>query len=154
MLIRKYQEGEGRALLQIYYTAIHLVASRDYTSEQIQAWAPKDLDPALWQRRMRGISPFVAELPRVLVGYADLQPIGYIDHFFVSGQHQRQGIGSKLMTYLIDQAKSKGISELTSDVSRTAQPFYQRFGFAVIEQRSPVVRGVVIPNALMSRRVA
>jgi putative acetyltransferase len=152
--IRRYQEGEEPALFEVYYSAIHIVASRDYTPEQIQAWAPRDLDPSLWQRRMRGISPFVAELDGIVVGYADLQPTGYIDHFFVSGRHPRQGIGSSLMEHLLKEAASRGISEMTSDVSRTAQPFYEKFGFAIVEQRSPVIRGVVVPNALMSRRVA
>lgn len=38
---------------------------------------------------------------------------------------------------------------LSSDVSLTAQPFFARFGFEIVEQRCPVIRGVAIPNALM-----
>lgn len=150
--IRRYKEGEEPALFEVHYSAIHLVACRDYTPEQIQAWAPGDLDPSIWEKRIRGINPFVVELNGRIVGYADLQSNGYIDHFFVSGEHPRQGIGSLLMTHLLREAGSRGLLELTSNVSRTAQPFYEKFGFAVVEQRSPVVRGVVIPNALMRRR--
>lgn len=151
--IRRYQPGEEVALFDIYFTAIHLVASHDYTAEQIQAWAPRDLDVALWKNKMCEINPFVAELNGELVGYADVQSNGYIDHFFVSGKHPRQGIGSLLMTRILAQAISVGIPSLTSHVSRTAQPFFARFGFMVVEQRSPEVRGVVIPNALMSRNL-
>ena len=43
----------------------------------------------------------------------------------------------------------RGLAELTSDVSRTAQGFYERFGFRVVERRMPMRRGVVIPNARM-----
>ena len=43
--------------------------------------------------------------------------------------------------------------ELTSDVSRTAQPLFERFGFTVVEERQPELRGVVIPNAFMRLRV-
>lgn len=50
-----------------------------------------------------------------------------------------------------DEATSLGLTELTSDVSRTAQPFFQKFGFSIIEKCSPEVRGVVIPNALMHK---
>jgi putative acetyltransferase len=103
---------------------------------------------------MHAIKPIVAEMNGRIVGYADLQPTGYIDHFFVSGEHPRQGIGSRLMTHLIQEAKDKDIAELTSDVSRAAQPFYERFGFTIVEERCPIVRGVAVPNALMSRRVA
>ena len=46
--IRRYKHGEEQALFAVYYSAIHLTASRDYTPEQVQAWAPRDLDAALW----------------------------------------------------------------------------------------------------------
>lgn len=151
MNIRRFISGEERALFEVYYSAIHLVASRDYTPAQINAWAPLDLDQALWAERMRGINPFVAELDGNLVGYADVQPSGYIDHFFVSGHHPRQGIGQKLMEALHIEAASLGLSEMTSDVSHTAQPFFAKFGFTVIEQRQPELRGVVVPNALMRK---
>ena len=152
-LIRRYRPGEEAALFEIYHSAIHLLASRDYAPEQIQAWAPRDLDQGLWAARIRGIHPFVAELGGELVGYADLQANGYIDHFFVSGHHGRRGIGTALMNHLLDQARAASLTELTSDVSRTAQPFYERFGFTVVEERRPELRGVVIPNALMRLRV-
>ena len=154
LLIRRHQEGEEPALFEVYYSAIHLIASRDYTPEQIQAWAPRNLDPTLWERKIRDINPFVVELKGQIVGYADLQSNGYIDHFFVSGSYPRQGIGSMLMRQLINEATIQGIPEMTSDVSRTAQPFYEKFGFKVVEQRFPVTRGVEVPNALMRRRAA
>lgn len=103
---------------------------------------------------MREIRPFVVEdgLGRI-VAYADVQPNGYIDHFFVSGAYARQGIGRLLMSRIHDEAHEKGIFVLTSDVSRTAQPFFRKFGFSVIEERAPVVRGVVVPNALMRKEL-
>jgi len=149
--IRRFNFSEDRALFKVYYSAIHLAASRDYTPEQIKAWAPADLDKDLWAAKMLDINPFVAEVNGEVVGYADVQPSGYIDHFFVSGYHQREGVGKLLMSAIHDEAASLGLTELTSDVSRTAQPFFQKFGFSIIEQRSPEVRGVVIPNALVRK---
>jgi putative acetyltransferase len=152
--IRRHQEGEESTLFEVYYSAVHLIASRDYTPAQIQAWAPRDLDPGLWERKIREIKPFVAELDGQIVGYADLQSSGYIDHFFVSGNHPRRGIGAMLIKRLINEATVLAMPEMTADVSRTAQPFFEKFGFEVVERRFPVVRGVEIPNALMRRRAA
>jgi putative acetyltransferase len=151
--IRRYEPGEEASLFEIYFSAIHLVASHNYTAEQIQAWAPRNLDVVLWENKIREINPFVAELNGELVGYADVQSSGYIDHFFVSGKHPRRGIGSLLMKRILSEAGSLGVSSLNSHVSRTAQPFFERFGFVVTEQRYPNIRGVVVPNALMCRRV-
>ncbi|SRR5579859_194822 len=152
--IRRCEPGEEASLFDVYFTAVHLVASRDYTAEQVQAWAPPDLDAELWKSKIREINPFVAELNGELVGYADVQSNGYIDHFFVSGKHPRRGIGSLLMKRILVEAASLGVSSLTSHVSRTAQPFFERFGFVIAEQRYPEVRGVVVPNALMYRSLS
>jgi putative acetyltransferase len=154
MRIRRFESGDEPALFDVYYSAIHLIAARDYTPEQLRAWAPADLDRELWRNRMQGIRPFVVESGDRIVGYADVQPNGYIDHFFVSGHHSRQGIGALLMARLHQEAEALGLRELTSHVSRTAQPFYERCGFHVVEQCLQLRRGVVIPNALMRKPLA
>ncbi len=151
MHIRRFQPGEEPALFEIYYSAIHLIAKNDYSEAQLNAWAPLDLDRTLWTHRINSINPFVAELDDKPVGYADVQPNGYIDHFFVSGHHPRQGIGKALMQAIHSEADRLSLTELTSNVSRTAQPFFERFGFMAIEQRIPVLRGIEIPNALMRK---
>ena len=149
MHIREFQLGDEAGLYAVFLSAIRELASKDYTPEQIEAWAPASFDPEAWAKRMQGIRPFVVESHGKLVAYADVQPTGYIDHFFVSGPFARTGIGTVLMNRIHETALAQGISVLTSDVSRTAQPFFAQFGFVVIEQRAPVIRGVTVPNALM-----
>lgn len=149
--IRRYRPGEERLLFAVHYSAIHQVARRDYAPEQLHAWAPAEPDTEHWENRIRRLNPFVAELGDEIVGYADLQADGYIDHFFVSGSHPRLGIGSLLMNHLLAEAAALGLAELRSDVSRTAQPFFEKFGFTVVEYRQPERRGVIIPNARMRR---
>lgn len=151
MNIREFRVGDEKALHAVFLSAIHEIAINDYTPEQINAWAPRSFDPDLWAKRMRGISPFVVEMEGETVAYADLQSSGYIDHFFVSRPVARQGVGRALMSYILDVAVAKRIDALSSDVSRTAQPFFRKFGFVVVEQRSPEIRGIVVPNAFMKK---
>ena len=151
MNIRRFQLGEELELFEVYYSAIHLIAKNDYSEEQLNAWAPLDLDRQLWVNRINGINPFVAEIDSQPVGYADIQPNGYIDHFFVSGHYPRQGIGKALMEFIHSEAQTMSLTELTANVSLTAQPFFKRFGFVVVEQRKPVIRGVELRNALMHK---
>ncbi len=151
MKIRRFQPGEELELFKVFHSAIHLIAKNDYSEEQLNAWAPSDLDRELWVNRINGINPFVAEIDGKPVGYADIQPNGYIDHFFVSGHHSRQGVGKALMQVIHSEAKRLSITELTSNVSQTAQPFFERFGFVVVEQRKSVIRGVELRNALMRK---
>ncbi len=50
-------------------------------------------------------------------------------------------------------ARNAGVELLHSHVSLTAQPFFQRFRFVIVEQRRPVVNGVEFSNALMHRKL-
>jgi putative acetyltransferase len=145
--IRPFRIGDEESLYQVFYSAIRLVAVRDYTAQQVEAWAPDDPDMRTWAERMQSIRPFVAEIGGEAVAYADLQSSGYIDHFFVSGRHQRQGLGRALMNRIHRQAADVALRGLYADVSRTARPFFEHFGFGFVEDRAPVVRGVVVPNA-------
>jgi putative acetyltransferase len=151
MVIRAFRIGDEPALHRVFLSAIHGIASRDYTPEQIDAWAPTTLDPNPWAERMRGIAPFVAEHEGIPIAYADVQVNGYIDHFFVSAPFARQGVGTQLMRRIHDAAAAENMPSLTSNVSLTAQPFFKHFGFVVVEERMPVMRGVAIPNALMAK---
>lgn len=154
MRVRKFRIGDEAALFKVYYSAIHHIASRDYSREQIEAWAPADLDSGIWEVRIRGIDPFIVDVDGKPIAYADLQESGYIDHFFVSGDHPRQGAGRLLMETIFERASICRLEALTSDVSRTAQPFFEHFGFEVVEQRTPEIRGVVVPNALMRKTLS
>ena len=153
MKIRRFRPGDETALFRVHVTAIREIAARDYTPEQIEAWLPMDTDMDAWAGRMRALRPFVAELVGEIVGYADLQPDGLIDHFYVSGDHPRQGIGTRLMTRIHDKACVLGLTALTSHVSRTAEPFFALHGFRVVERRFPTRRGVVLENASMRKRL-
>jgi putative acetyltransferase len=157
MLIRAYRAGEELALLELFQSAVRISAAQDYTAEQIEAWAPAHITAERsrrWVDRTQAMDPFVAELDGALAGYADLQADGFIDHFFVSPSYARRGVGAALMTHLIDLARIRGVARLRSDVSRTAQPLFSRFGFEVVKQQCPMLRGIEIPNARMCANVA
>ena len=151
-VIRRYRPGEEPALWQVYFSAIHKVASADYTPEQINAWAPSDVDPRQWAERMRGIAPFVAERDGTIVGYADVQTDGCIDHFFVSPTVARQGVGSLLMQRIHEAALSHGTKSLFAEVSITARPFFEKWGFEVEETQTVLIRGVALDNFKMRKR--
>ena len=55
---------------------------------------------------------------------------------------------------LCRSAAERGIRRLFAHVSLTAQPFFARFGFTVIEERLPLVRNVALRNAVMSKELA
>ncbi|WP_118183215.1 GNAT family N-acetyltransferase [Paraburkholderia phosphatilytica] len=153
MEIRAFREGDEPALLRVFVSSVHRLARNDYTAEQLHAWAPLDADPDAWAERMRALRPYVVETDDEIVAYADLQPDGLIDHFYVAGAYAGGGVGRELMMHLHEQAKALALPRLTAHVSRTAEPFFAHFGFAVIERRTPLVRGVAVPNVVMRKKL-
>ena len=151
MKIRRFTNGDEIALFRVFLSSVHTIASHYYTHEQIEAWAPPDIDPEQWANYMEELRPFVVEVDGEIAGYADVQPNGYIAHFFVSGTYPRQGVGTLLMNCIHEEARQLGITELTSNVSKAAEAFFLRHGFHVVEWGFPVRRGVTLQNALMRK---
>lgn len=151
MEVREFRPGDESALHKVFFSAIHGTASANYTPEQVNVWAPAEYDRERWAERMRGIAPFVAEDSGAIVGYADLQADGYIDHFFVAASAGRRGVGSALMRRIDATAAERGIAGLYSNVSLTARPFFEHWGFAVEQEQHPSVNGVSMTNFLMRK---
>ncbi|ORM65356.1 GNAT family N-acetyltransferase [Pantoea rodasii] len=151
MEIRRFKDGDASALFDVFSSSIRDLASRDYTPQQIEVWASKDIDPQQWASHMKALNPFVVEVKGRIAGYADVQSNGYIDHFYVSGAYAKQGVGSLLMKGLHEEAERLGLNELTSNVSKTAESFFERQGFTVVKRNLPVRQGVTLQNALMRK---
>ena len=154
MHIRTFRNGDETALRAIFYSSVHALASKDYTAEQLDAWAPRQYDAAQWGERVRGNQPFIAEIEGHIVGYADLQASGHIDHFFVAGAYAGRGVARALMVHIHQAAASRGITQLFADVSLTAEPFFRKSGFVVEARQLVEVRGVVLANARMCRELS
>ncbi|AKM47859.1 GNAT family N-acetyltransferase [Edwardsiella anguillarum] len=153
MKIRRFRHGDEMTLFRVFLSSVHTIASRYYTREQITAWAPADIDPEQWASHMRELRPFIVEINGEIAGYADIQPNGYIDHFFVSGTCSGQGVGTLLMNRLHEEAIRLGVSALTSNVSQAAERFFMRHGFHVVKRGFPVCRGVRLQQATMRKNI-
>ncbi|MDZ4722114.1 MAG: GNAT family N-acetyltransferase [Roseiflexaceae bacterium] len=151
MQIRKYRPGEELALWELFHSTIHHVNIADYSIEQVNAWAPDQVDTERWRERIAGINPFVVEHEGQIIGYADIQPSGYIDHFYVHYQWQRRGVGTLLMQQIHAVAEQNQITRLFSQVSITARPFFEAWGFSVEAEQVVQARGVTMTNFRMSK---
>ena len=152
-IIRRFKQGDETAIWRIKYDTIRKVNIKDYTEQQVQAWAPDQFDSEQWNIRVKKMNPFVAEIDGVTVGYADIQSDGYIDHFFCHFDYQGQGVGKALMQSLFKQAQTEGTNRLYSHVSITAKPFFEHFGFVVIKKQRVEIRGQVLINFVMEKKI-
>lgn len=153
MLIRRVKRPDIPQIARLYYETVHRVNARDYTAEQIRAWAPRIYPDSFWQRRFRRYTVFVAQDEETIVGFAELSPTGEIDCFYVHHARQQKGIGATLMARIERQARSHGNARLQADVSITAEPFFRRMGFRVVRRQTKIYRNRSFEQAVMEKRL-
>ncbi len=151
MIIREYQPEDATHLWDLFFNTVRNVNIQHYSQVQVEAWAPSEFSMEVWQNKMDKIRPFVVELEGVVVGYTDLQESGLIDHFFCHHEYQGRGVGRQLMLHVLDLAKQKGLKRVFSEVSITARPFYEHFGFSVVNEQTIEVRGQTMNNFVMEK---
>lgn len=150
--LRRFREDDLPTLIELFRDTIRRVNVRDYTPEQVQAWAPDDIDPSKW-RTFEGRHAIVAEFDDLIVGFADLETDGHLDRFFVHADMQGRGVGRAMLEALLNEARRLALPRIFAEVSVTARPFFERHGFAVLAEQSVEVRGQRLTNYRMERRL-
>ena len=147
--LRPYHPDDSPALLALFRDTIQRVNSRDYSPEQIRAWASDDIDASQWAARFEGRVVLVAEEGQLRVGFAELEPSGHLDRFFVSADHQRRGIGATLLAAVIAEARRLKLPRLFTEASLTARPFFEAHGFTTLASQLVACPGVEFVNYRM-----
>lgn len=149
LTIRTYHPQDADTLLALFLDTVRHVNSKDYSPAQIAAWASSEIDLNDWRALLNHHQPFVAVLDELIVGYADLQADGLIDHFYCHALYQGKGIGTALMHRIMDEARLLSLDSVHANVSITAKPFFTSFGFDVVAEQSVERRGESFTNYLM-----
>jgi len=150
MFLRAYRHDDKRSLQRLFFDTVHSVNARDYTPEQLDAWAPAEPDRDSWTRLDQQIC-FVVECQKALVGFIGLTPDGLIDFLFVHKDFQGKGIASALLKQVERLARKRGITFLSTESSITARHFFEKNGFSVSSENKKTVRGVEFLNYKMEK---
>lgn len=147
--IRNAVKDDVKFLAIMFYDTVGKVNSKDYTQEQIKAWQER-ATPERWSELWNsGLEFIVAEdVEKQIVGFASFNNDGYIHSMFVHHLHQGEGIATALLCEI--EQRLKGLI-LTSEVSITAKPFFEKAGFRVVKQQSVILNGVELVNYKMTK---
>ncbi|QDV44513.1 putative N-acetyltransferase YafP [Stieleria neptunia] len=149
--LRPFRPEDAGACLSLFRDCVHRINARDYTQQQLDAWAPATIDQEAWRARFDDRFAYVVVEGDRVVGFTDMTRGGHLDRLFVSADHQGRGIARRLVETLLDDAAANGIDEITTDASLTAKPFFERMGFNVMREQSVECRGVHLTNYPMRR---
>ena len=129
-------------------TVLHVTA-KYYTSEQTTVWASRAEQTDRWEQKLKEQHFLVAEINQKIIGFASLTTEGYLDLLYIHKDFQRQGVATQLLENLKATAKASKLGVLSSDVSISARPFFEKHGFRVLCEQTVFIGNVSLMNYKM-----
>lgn len=145
LFIRPYQPSDLPEMAALFYRTVHEVNARDYTREQLDVWATGQIDEARWSRSLQEHISLVAVSGGLIVGFADMDPSGYLDRLYIHADHQHRGIA----TALCDRLEAGVTGDISTHASITARGFFEKRGYLVLREQQGVLQGVPLTNYVM-----
>jgi putative acetyltransferase len=154
MYIRRYRREDLPAVVELFHETVHEVNVRDYSDQQLEAWAPGKADLVAWDIRLSGAITYVAEQEGTILGFGVLSRGGLLDLLYVHKDHQRHGIGSGLVHAIQEHARAVSLETLQTEASITAVPFFSSLGFVAVKEQQKTHQGVLFTNTVMTKDLA
>lgn len=130
------------------------VCSSDYNPEQIKVWTSGVEDKERWKEIFLNQYVLIAKYLETIVGFVTLKAGNYIDLFYVHKDFQGQKVAGKLYSAIENEALRQKQSEVTSDVSITARPFFEKIGFEVLKKQTVTRQNVKFTNFKMRKKLS
>lgn len=153
MSIRRYESRDCNDIIKLFYDTVHTINSKDYAEDELNAWAPKDIDISLWDKSFLKNYTIVFILDNVIVGFGDINETGYLDRLYIHKDYQRRGIAKKIVDNLECYVKKLGVDYITTEASITAKPFFERMGYKIIKEQQVEKREEYLTNYIMKKHI-
>jgi len=140
-------------LQKIYVETIEEICIQDYNQQQVDVWKSTVENTARWTAVMNNQLVIVAERNNKIVGFGTLRDGNYIDFFYIHKNFQRQGIAQNILSQLETHARKSGNFKITSDVSITARPFFEKNGFTILKEQKNLRKGIELINYKMEKNL-
>ena len=148
MHLRDYEASDCGQLAELFYQTVHSVNTKDYTKEQLNAWATGKVNLKEWNRSFLEHKTVIAAESKTIVGFGDIDTTGYLDRLYVHRDYQRHGIATAICDELERLSAGKRI---ITHASITAKPFFLKRGYRVIREQSVVRNGIALTNYVMEK---
>ncbi len=89
-----------------------------------------------------------------IVGFSSITTQGYLHSMFVHKDFQGKGIATILLNDIERHAITAGIMRITSEVSLTARPFFEKRGYIVKEEQKRKANQLSLTNFWMAKEWA
>ena len=151
--IRSYTENDLSEIVQLFYDTVHSINAKDYSKQQLKAWAADKIDKTAWHQSLSEHYSIVVEKNSRIVGFGDLDG-GYLDRLYVHKDYQHQGIATAIIEKLEQYAINRGIFEIQTHASITAKDFFIQHGYCIVKEQKVQRNGVLLINFIMEKSLS
>lgn len=148
--LRRYRLNDIDVIAAMFHDTVHLVCAKDYTPEQLNAWADGSVDKAAWNASLQAHHTLVAESGGMIVGFGDIDG-DYLDRLYVHEGWQGRGVATAIVAALEQHARGNGHERIVTHSSVTAKAFFERRGYAVVKEQQVERKGVLLTNFVMEK---
>ena len=139
-------------LKELFCSTVLTVNACDYTAEEVADWASCGNRPGHWEKLMATLHFIAAcDAEGRIVGFTSIRNDGYLHSMFVHKDHQGEGIATALLQRIEAYAMEHGICDITSEVSITARPFFERRGYVVKQEQRAQANRLQLTNYVMRK---
>ena len=149
MVLRKYATADCGELVRLFYETVHTINVEDYTKEQLDAWAPENVDLEEWDRSFREHDCVIAAEDGTITGFGDMDRHGYFDRLYVHKDYQNKGVA----TAICDRLERTAQGKIITHASITAKSFFEKRGYRVMRKQQVFRRGIVLVNFVMEKDI-
>lgn len=150
MVIRKYLPSDCKCLAELFYQTVHSINAKDYTEEQLNAWATGNVDIEKWNQSLSNHFSLVAMKDGIITGFGDIDKTGYLDRLYVHKDYQNQGIATAICDKLEHAFQ---VSNITTYASITAKPFFLHRGYKIIKEQQVTRSNILLINYVMEKQL-
>lgn len=147
MFLRAYRTSDCKGLTELFYNTVHTVNAKDYSKEQLDAWAAGQVDLEQWDQSLQAHFSIVAVEDAIIIGFGDIDETGYLDRLFVHSGYQGRGVA----TAICDRLEAAVPKDIVTHASITARPFFEKRGYTVVKEQQVERRGVLLTNFVMTK---
>lgn len=116
-------------MCEIHGSAIRELGTSHYSQAEVDAWA-SGRTPERYEKHIAQRHVVVAEHRSEPVGFGTLDcSTGEIRQLYVSPEYARKGVGRRILTELLVEARRRGLREVHCQSSLNAEAFYADSGF-------------------------
>ncbi len=152
--LRPYQPTDLEAAIAIYRDAALVTGAQAYNADQVAVWADFASDRAAFQTRLSQGTTLVALIDAEPAAFAQLHPQHHLALLYTSSRYGRCGCATQLYRALEAIAREQSVTQLDTEASHIARPFFLKMGFQVRVQERVERQGQTFERFQMVKAIA